>query len=269
MGAKLKRKISEITTPANNEILARRTFISYARQLKASDERIADLWCIGLKRSQATLGATTQRGIRSTILPLARRYRDDRVFSMRWLNARFATDTLFSDVKSFNQNTCAQVFSHKVGFNDTYPMESSTGDSLGYSYRDFIHDFGITEHLRFDGYSAQVGRNTLLIKTARKYDTQYHVSSPRRPNESPYEGSIREVKKRWYRIIITNKVSEKLWDYGLVWISETRNLSVSSSHYASGRTPLEYITRETPGISEYLDFKFYDWVTYRANEGLT
>ena len=91
---------------------------------------------------------------------------------MRRLNARFATDTLFSDVKSLNQNTCAQVFSHKVGFNYTYPMVSPKWDSLRYSYRNFSHDFGIPEHLTFDGYSAQVGRNTLFMKTVRKYDTQ-------------------------------------------------------------------------------------------------
>ena len=35
-----------------------------------------------------------------------------------------------------------------------------------------------------------------------------------------------------------------------------------------GKTPLEYITGETPDISEYLEFTFYDWVTYRANAGL-
>ena len=62
-----------------------------------------------------------------------------------------------------------------------------------------------------------------------------------------------------------NKVPERLWDYGLVWISETRNLYVSRSRYASCRTPLEYITLETPNISECLDFTFYDWVTYIAN----
>ena len=112
---------------------------------------------------------------------------------MRRLNAQFATDTLFSDVKSLNQNTCAQVFSHKVGFNATYPMVSSKGDSLGYSYIDFSHDFVITEYLTLDGYSAQVGRNTLFMKTVRKYETQYHISSPRRPNENPDEGSIREL----------------------------------------------------------------------------
>ena len=65
-----------------------------------------------------------------------------------------------------------------------------------------------------------------------------------------------------------NKVIEQVWYYGLVWTSETVNLYVSSSPYTSGRTPLEYITVETPGISEHLDFIFYDWVTYRGNSGL-
>ena len=61
---------------------------------------------------------------------------------------------------------------------------------------------------------------------------------------------------------------ERLLDYGLVWISQTGKLCVSSSCYASGRTPLGYITGEMPDISEYLDFKFYDWVTYCKNAGL-
>jgi len=31
---------------------------------------------------------------------------------------------------------------------------------------------------------------------------------------------------------------------------------------------LEIITGETPDISEYIDFEFYDWVTFRSNAGL-
>ena len=64
------------------------------------------------------------------------------------------------------------------------------------------------------------------------------------------------------------KVPEILWDYGLVWIIETGNLSILSSRYVSGSIPLEYITGETPDISEYLEFNFYYWVTYRSNAGL-
>ena len=67
-------------------------------------------------------------------------------------------------------------------------MESLTGESLGESYRDFSHDFGIPEHLKFDGYSAQVGRNTLFVKRVRKYDTHYHIFSPCKLNENPAEG---------------------------------------------------------------------------------
>ena len=40
------------------------------------------------------------------------------------------------------------------------------------------------------------------------------------------------------------------------------------SKYAEGRTPLEIITGETPDISEYVDFDFYDWVLYCSNVGL-
>ena len=214
--------------------------------MKASAELIADLWCSGIKNSQATLGVTSQRRVRSAALPLARRYRSDRVFSMRRLNALFATDTLFSDVKSLNQNRCAKVFSQNVGFNVTYTMILLTEDYLGYLYRDFCHDFEIPEHLKFDGYSLQARRNTLFMKTLRKYDTQYHVSIPCRPNDNPTEGSIRELKKRWYCIMHKNKNPERLWDHRMACISETGNLSVTSSCYASGRTPLKYITRETP-----------------------
>ena len=173
---------------------------------------------------------------------------------MRRLNARYTTDTLFSDANSLNQHTCARVFSHKVGFNATYPMLLLTGDSLRY----FSHDFWITEHLTFDSYSAQVSWNTLFMKTVRKYDTQYHILSPCIPNENPAEWSIIELKKIWYCIMIKNKVPERLWDYGLLWISKNGNLSVSSSRYASGCTSFECITGETPNISEYLDFTFYD-----------
>ena len=215
-----------------------------------------DLWCIGLNRSQATICATNQRVFRSAILPLARIYRVDIVFRMRRLNECFATGTLFLDVKSLDQNTCAQVFSKKVGFNATYQTVLLTGDSLGYLYRAFCRDCGIPEHLKFDSYSSQVGRNTLFTKTVRKYYTRYPVSNPCRTNENPAEVSIIELKKRWYLIMHKKKNSEQVWGYGLVWISETGNLSVSNSHYASGRTHLEYITGDTPDTSEYLGLNF-------------
>ena len=106
------------------------------------------------------------------------------------------------------------------------------------------------------------------MKTIKEYEIDYHVSAPRRPNENPSEGQIRELKRRWYRIMTKRDIPDRLWDFGLIWVCETGNLTASSSKYAGGRTSLELITGETPDISEYLDFGFYDWVIYRSNAGL-
>lgn len=65
-----------------------------------------------------------------------------------------------------------------------------------------------------------------------------------------------------------NNVPPQLWDFRLKWTCEKGNLCVSSSKYARGCTPIEHISGETPDISEYLDFSFYDWVVFKQNAGL-
>ena len=102
----------------------------------------------------------------------------------------FATDTLFSDIKSFYQNVCAQVFSHKVGFSAAYPTREGSGVTIGQSYKYFCHDYCIPEYLNFYGDIAQVGKNTLFMKTINKYGTVYHVSSPIISKKNPMEGAI-------------------------------------------------------------------------------
>ena len=47
-----------------------------------------------------------------------------------------------------------------------------------------------------------------------------------------------------------------LWDFLVVWLCETVNLTVSSSRYANGRIPIEIVTGDIPDISEYIDFSF-------------
>ena len=64
------------------------------------------------------------------------------------------------------------------------------------------------------------------------------------------------------------KLPKHVWYYLLVWIFKTDNLYSYSSRYVKGRTASEIITGETPDISEYLDFGFYNWFTYRTNAGL-
>ena len=148
-------------------------------------------------------------------------------------------------------------------------MMKVDGNHVGDTLTQFIvSDYGIPERLTFDGASVQTGPKTRFMDAIRKHEIKYHVSGPRRPNENPAEQSIHEIKKRWYHIMLKKKVPTRLWDYSFVWVCETENLSANLSKYAEGHTSIEIITGETPDISEYLDFEFYDWVLYRGNAGL-
>ena len=245
-----------------------RTNVSTERHSKIAADRLSDIFCIGLERAKQTLQITQQRGTRSAILPIGRRYRADSMYDAKRLNRKFVTDTLWGKIKSLRNYKASQIFSHKCGFKTAYYMEAANNENVGQSLKDFIFEYGTPNDLTYDGAAVQVGSKTIFQDTIRKFNINYHVSGPKRPNENPAESAIREVKTRWYRLQAKKKVPDRLWDFGISYICETRNVIATSSRYAKGRTSIEIITGETPDISEYLDFGFYDWVTFRGNVGL-
>ena len=251
-----------------DDIPQKSSFVSNERHNKLSAQTLAENWYIGLLKAKDTLKATTQHFKRSALLPISRRYRADRFYDLKRLDGKFSTDTIWADVKSINQHKYAQVYTHKCGFAVVYPINSMTGDAIGQTLIDFIHDFGVPQDLTFDGHKSQVSAGSLFMRTIKKYHIKFHVSEPRKPEQNPSDGGIRELKRRWYHLMTKRNVPRRLWDYGITWIAETGNLAVSSSRYANGRTGIEIITGDTPDISEYIDFSFYDWVTYRSNAGL-
>ena len=109
-----------------------------------------------------------------------------------------ATDTFYFQHKSLLGNTCAQIYSHKCGFAYCTPLPDAKDARVGGSLSDFIHDFGSPDHLTFYGDQVKVGRHTQFQAMLRNHHKKWHVSSPRRPNENPDEGSIRELKRRFY-----------------------------------------------------------------------
>ncbi len=160
----------------------------------------------------------------------------------------------------------SQIYSHKCGFKTAYHISQVNNEQVGQSLNDFIFEYGAPSHLTYDGAAVQVGSKTTFQEAIRKANIQFHVSGPRRPNENPAEGTIRDIKMRWYRIQTNKNVPNRLWDFGISYVCETGNIIPTSSKYSKGRHPC--ITGETPDISEYLDFGFYDWVMFRNNAGL-
>ena len=59
-----------------------------------------DQFGIGIDRANYTVKATLQRGTRSAILPISRRYRADRQYGVKRLKGKFYTDNLWGKSKS-------------------------------------------------------------------------------------------------------------------------------------------------------------------------
>jgi hypothetical protein len=254
--------------PDTEDIPTRRTFTSTERHARITAEELSDTFGIGIQRARATLTATTQRGTRSAILPLSRRYRADRMFQKRHLNLKISSDTGYFKAKSLHGNIASQIYFHKSGFAACYHVPKVDDERIGPTLPNFIDEYGIPEELTVDGAAVQIGQHTKFMDAIKRNQINYHVSHPRRPNENPAEGGIREIKRRFYRMISKHSIPMRLWDYVLTYVVETMNVTVSQSRYAKGRTPLEIVTGITPDITEYLDFHIYQWVYFKTNAGL-
>ncbi|KAI2498914.1 Reverse transcriptase (RNA-dependent DNA polymerase) [Fragilaria crotonensis] len=72
------------------------------------------------------------------------------------------------------------------------------------------------------------------------------------------EREIGELKKRWRNRMLKCKVPPRLWDYGLIYEANILNrLPRGREQCTAG---IEMVTGETPDISEWIDFEFYDRV---------
>lgn len=264
-----KRVVSQLDTPTEDarfaDLPSPPTFVSTQRHSKATAENLSERLGISVDRARATLRATLQRGTRSAILPLARRYRADRQFDRPVLNHKFSTDTGYFKHRSLRGNIASQIYFHKCGFYVCHHLPKVDDKNVGPSLTSFIADWGIPKHLTMDGAAVQVGRNTTFMNTIRRAGIKYHISAPRKPNENPAEGGIRELKRRFYRLVIKHSIPMRLWDFVLDYVVDTMNLTVNYSRYSDGRVPLEIITGITPDITEYLDFTIYGWVYFRAD----
>ena len=194
------------------------TFQSKSRHSSVTPDDLSERWSIGLKRAKDTIRKTTQRILRSALLPLARRYRADRMYERPRIRGVVYTDTMDGQHKSLDGNKFAQVFATDFHFSAVYPMESK--GHAGEALKQFITDFGVPDKIICDGIKEQTKRGTTFIEQVRKHHIEVHTTEPNRHNQSKVEGVIRELRKNWFRTMHRNCVPRRLWDYGLKWASE-------------------------------------------------
>ena len=106
------------------------------------------------------------------------------------------------------------------------------------------------------------------MKKIRKYDIYYHISEHDRPNQNPDEGVIRELRRKWFLMMVQKRAPRRPWDYGYRHACKVMQYTASHSGRLNGRTPVEFVTVDIPNIAELLDFVFYDQCWYKENSGL-
>ena len=124
----------------------------------------------------------------------------------------------------------------------------------------FIREYGVSDTMTTDGSREQTSKGSKFQATLWKNNIQGIVTQVARGNQNPAETVIRELQKRWYRGIFRTNCSRALWNYELPHYAKLMQLTVSNAAGLNGKTPLGDLTGETPDISQYLDFGWYDWV---------
>jgi hypothetical protein len=228
------------------------------RHSKVTPEELARKWNIGLETAKATLNCTTQRGVRTAIHPMSRRVRVDHLdLHKPRLPGTWFVDGLVARVRSLSQNLYAYVYT-QGRFVKAIPVTAKA--EAGQTLIDFTDDVGIPERLVSDGAGEFTGRETEFVKHARRMRIKHHIAEQGRHNQNyAAEREIGTLSKRWKLSMRRKKVPQRLWDFGLVFESEILTRIARGKNKRSG---YEEVTGQTPDISEWLDFGFYDLVWY-------
>jgi hypothetical protein len=156
----------------------------------------------------------------------------------------------------------AQLYTNDVDFTKVFPMKtkSEAPDTLVA----VMQDVGIPSALHSDDAKELTqGRMGEIMRKAWIKPTQ---SEPYSPWQVRAELCNRELKKAVCHALYRTNAPGRLWDYCTAYHSEIRNLTAHPHYNLQGRTPYELVTGNTPDISQYTDFAWYDNVWYFDQE---
>jgi len=226
------------------------------RHSKVTPEELAHKWNIGLDAAKKTPDMTTQHGIRTVVHPMTQQLCVDHLnLHQPRLTGTWFADTLFAKVKSKRGNTCANVYTQGK-FTRVIPktMRKDAGKSLV----EFTDDVGIPDQLVTDGATEFTGKNTDFVKEACRMRIRLHTAGQGQKNQNhAAEREVGTLSKRWKLQMTKKNVPKRLWDFGLVYESEILSRTARGS---DTRTGYKEVTGQTPNISEWTDFEFYDLV---------
>jgi hypothetical protein len=121
-----------------------------------------------------------------------------------------------------------------------------------------FHDIGVPETQVMDGSKEQ----TMGEFRKKCRDAGAHVHLPYSPWQDRAKLAIQELKKKTRRSMMKTRCPKWLWDDCLELMADIYSHSVQDNHGLNGQTPQAIITGETPDISRFAEFLFYQWIKW-------
>ena len=233
---------------------------------RLTPEYLSQIWHCGLETARKTIEASTCSHYRKVVKGLTKRFKPTRNF-MRYRQIRlpageFYTDTMMAKVRSIRGYTCGQVYGNKFGFIKCYPMDDHNMQSVGDTLSLMVQDIGVVQKIHTDNAPEMIGRKTPFFRRARKEGIDLTTIEPMRPDENYGEILVKKAKIMSSKLMMRRNVPLRLWCYTLEYACDLESLTVPAMYRNRGRTGYEIIFGNTPDISEYVEFEFYDYCWY-------
>jgi hypothetical protein len=173
------------------------------------------------------------------------------------------TDTAFCHhkYKSPRGSIGCQLFGTDFGWSRAFPLpqKKDAHEALSLVFR---RD-GVPHKIVCDG--AKESKNSTFHKKSKEAGCGFSVTEPYSPWQNTCEREIREVKKGVTRTLVQTEAPIRTWDWCMEWESAVRSLTALDIYQLNGRVPHALISGETPDISQYCEFGFWQWVKFRDN----
>ena len=144
------------------------TFLSKNRHYSTTSEELSERWGLSISQDAINLKAMTQKLTRSAIMPLARRYRADRMFNVCRIHGTMSNDTMDARFQSIHNKDYCQVFGNKQFFVEAYPINKKSDFHIGL-YK-FFKEYGAPDKMTYNGSQEKNGRQTEFQRVMRKYE---------------------------------------------------------------------------------------------------
>ena len=229
---------------------------------KMTPEQLAKKWGCSVQRASATLEATTHRAYRDLTKPFTQRLRTRQATSRRRrYRGILYTDTMHSGVKSMKGNSCGQLFVtdfHDVQF---HPLKSKQ-----FAYKavsEYFINSGVPEQIHSDNAKEMTTKKEWRKTLRDEGGIKATTTEPHSPFQNRAEREIRQLQSYSLRRLRSAGAPLRLWDDSMKYHAHVRSLMARPGDARlNGKVPRELIESNTPDISEYVQFEWYQPVFY-------